>query len=72
MSFITSMFKRPKAPQITQVTQEQVQAPTIDQAAQNAEDELRLRRRRGRAQYRLSNQQTLAQPNVGTKTLTGQ
>lgn len=72
MSFITSMFKRPKAPQITQVTQEQVQAPTIDQAAQNAEDELRLRRRRGRAQYRLSNQQTLGQPNVGTKTLTGQ
>lgn len=72
MGFVTSMFKRPKAPKITQVVQEQVQAPTIDQAAQSAEDELRLRRRRGRQQYRMTNPQTLGQPNVATKTLTGQ
>lgn len=67
-----SLFPRQKsAPQTTVVTQEATPTPTIDQAAQNAEDEMRLRRRRGRNAYIKTNPQTLGQPNVGTKTLTG-
>lgn len=71
MGFVKSMFSRPKPPKITQVVQETPQAPTIDQAAQQAEDQMRLRRRRGRAAYTKTNPQSLGQPNVGTKTLTG-
>lgn len=72
MGFVTGLFKRPKAPQITQVTQEATPTPTVDQAAQNAEDELRLRRRKGRSQYQLTQPGSLAAPTVGTKQLTGQ
>lgn len=73
MGFVKSMFGRgQKAPKITQVVQEVPQAPTIDQAAQNAEDQNRLRRRRGRQQYVRTSPQTIGQPNVGTKTLVGQ
>lgn len=76
MGVVKSIFSRPKAPQITQVTQEAVPTPTIDQASQKAEDDMRLRRRRGRSQYsNLSRQGGMgapATPNVGVKTLTGQ
>ncbi len=75
MGVVKSIFSRPKAPKITQVTQEATPTPTIDQASQNAEDDMRLRRRRGRAAYNLSRIGNgggqPAQPNVGTKTLTG-
>lgn len=72
MGFVKSMFGRgQKAPKITQVVQEVPQAPTIDQAAQNAEDQNRLRRRRGRQQYVRTSPQTIGQPNVGSKTLLG-
>jgi len=74
MGVVKAMFSRPKAPKITQVTQETTPTPTIDQASQNAEDDMRLRRRRGRAAYNLSrgNGSSMpAAPNVGTKTLTG-
>lgn len=75
MGVVKSIFSRPKAPKITQVTQESVPTPTIDQASQNAEDDMRLRRRKGRAAYNLSRQGGMgapAAPNVGVKTLTGQ
>lgn len=74
MGFIKSMFSRPKAPKANTVEQEGPQAtptPTIDQAAQAAEDAMRLRRRRGRQAYRLS-QPGQPAPNVATKTLVGQ
>lgn len=69
---LISMFKRPKAPQAAAPTETTVQAPTVDQAAQQAEDQQRIRKRRGRASYMLSQQGNAGQPNVGTKTLTGQ
>lgn len=72
MGFVKSIFKRPKAPQTTVVTQEAQPTPTVDQAAQNAEDEMRLRRRKGRARYNLSKGQNVSAPTVGTKTLVGQ
>lgn len=75
MGVVKSIFSRPKAPKITQVTQEAVPTPTIDQASQNAEDDMRLRRRKGRSAYNLSRQGGMgapAAPNVGVKTLTGQ
>lgn len=74
MGVVKSIFSRPKAPKITQVTQESVPTPTIDQASQNAEDDMRLRRRRGRAAYNVSRNggnSSPAAPVVGTKTLTG-
>lgn len=74
MGFVKSIFKRPKAPQAQVVTQEvqQTPTPTIDQAAQNAEDEMRLRRRKGRQRYQLTQgQSNVSTPNVGTKTLLG-
>ena len=73
MGFVRQMFGRgQKAPKITQVVQEVPQAPTIDQASQAAEDQNRLRRRRGRQQYVKTNPQTMGAPNVGTKSLLGQ
>lgn len=73
MGFVKQLFGRgQKAPKITQVVQEVPQAPTIDQASQNAEDQNRMRRRRGRQQYIRTSPQGIGQPNVGTKTLTGQ
>jgi hypothetical protein len=75
MGFVKSMFKRPKAPanNTTIVQQEVTPTPTIDQASQNAEDEMRLRRRKGRQRYiNTQGQQNIATPTVGTKTLVGQ
>lgn len=73
MGFVKSMFGRgQKAPKITQVVQEVPQAPTIDQASQAAEDQNRLRRRRGRQQYVRTSPQSLGAPTVGTKNLLGQ
>lgn len=67
---ITSMFRRPKNPK-PQALPEATPTPTIDQASQNAEEQLRLRRRKGRASFMLRRDGDMAQPNVGTKTLTG-
>lgn len=74
MGFVKQMFSRPKVPKITQVVQEAPKAPTIDQAAQQAEQQNRLRRRRGRAAYQKTGAmgQSMGQPNVGAKVLTGQ
>lgn len=47
-------------------------APTIDVAAQAAEDANRLRRRRGRASYIFGGKAAPAPVMTGTKTLTGQ
>lgn len=71
---LRSIFKTPKAPKQQEMPNQQgqqSQTPTIDQAAQRAEDEMRLRRRRGRQAYMVRRGDT-AQPTVGTKTLTGQ
>lgn len=67
---LKSMFKMPKAPKPQQLPEAQP-TPTIDQAAQRAEDEMRLRRRKGRSQYMLTRTQSIGSPNVGQKTLTG-
>jgi hypothetical protein len=65
--------KRPKPQQQPNQPDQSTATPTIDQAAQLAEDDMRLRRRRGRASYMLSKpQQMQGQPTVGQKTLTGQ
>jgi len=75
MGFVKSIFKRPKAPanNTTIVQQQTTPTPTIDQAAQTAEDEMRLRRRKGRQRYNLTRgQQNIATPTVGQKTLVGQ
>lgn len=69
---LSSMFKQPKAPKPQELPKE-TPTPTIDQAANNSEDQLRLRRRKGRAAYMLQKQGTQqVAPTVGTKTLTGQ
>lgn len=60
--------KSPTAPAV----QEAPTAPTVDQAAQRAEEDLRLRRRRGRSAYIFSGRTSTTQPTVGVKTLTGQ
>ncbi len=68
---MTSMFRRPKNPKPVALP-EATPTPTIDQAAQNAEDQLRTRRRKGRTSYMLAQREGgMAQPNVGTKTLSG-
>jgi hypothetical protein len=67
---LKSMFKMPKAPKPQELPKEQP-TPTIDQAAQRAEDEMRMRRRKGRNQYMLTKSQSVGAPNVGQKTLTG-
>lgn len=72
---LRSMFKNPKPPQQQTVPNQPQQAtptPTIDQAAQLAEEQNRLRRRKGRQQYMLTRPQQVATPTVATKTLTGQ
>lgn len=74
MGFL-SMFKKPKAPQPATMPNQPQQAtatPTIDQAAQRAEEEQRMRRRRGRQQYMLTRKAEMGAPTVGTKTLVGQ
>ena len=71
---LRSIFKTPKAPKQQEMPNQQgqqSQTPTIDQAAQRAEDEMRLRRRRGRQAYMVRGSNA-TQPAVGTKTLTGQ
>lgn len=66
MSFLAP--KMPKAP--TPVAPPPV--PTVDQAAVRAEDEMRLRRRRGRGPYVVAGKTGSAAPTVATKVLTGQ
>lgn len=66
MSFMKP--KIPKAP--TPVAPPPV--PTVDQAAVRAEDEMRVRRRRGRGPYVLAGKTKSAAPSVATKQLTGQ
>lgn len=70
---LQSMFKQPKAPK-PQTLPEATPTPTIDQAAQNAEDQLRMNRRKGRGKYMLTPKTGTAAvaPTVGTKTLVGQ
>lgn len=69
---LRSMFKQPKAPK-PQALPEQVPTPTIDQAANRAEDDVRMRRRKGRSAYMLRKEgSSNAAPRVATKTLTGQ
>lgn len=68
-----SLFKNPSRPQPQTMPNQPEQStptPTIDQAAQRAEDDMRLRRRRGRQQYMV--RQEPGTPGVATKTLTGQ
>lgn len=70
---LQSLFKQPKAPKPVEMPKE-TPTPTVDQAAQNAEDQLRMNRRRGRGKYLLTAKSGTASvaPTVGTKTLTGQ
>lgn len=69
---LSSMFKQPKAPKPQELPKE-TPTPTVDQAAQNSEDQLRMRRRKGRNAYMLQKQGAQSvPPTVGTKTLTGQ
>jgi len=69
---LRSMFRAPKMSSNVQ-QQQTPQAPTIDQASMQAEqnDAMRRRRLRGRLRY-MQRQDTNATPNVGVKTLTGQ
>lgn len=64
------VFKAPKTPTPTAPPA----APTVDQAAVRAEDENRLRRRRGRSPYVLAGRMgsQAGTVNVGTKSLTGE
>lgn len=66
MSFLKP--KMPKAP--TPIAPPPV--PTVDQAAVRAEDEMRIRRRRGRGPYVVAGKKAGAAPTVATKVLTGQ
>jgi len=66
MSFMKP--KMPKAP--TPIAPPPV--PTVDQAAVRAEDEMRIRRRRGRGPYVVAGKTGGAAPTVATKVLTGQ
>lgn len=68
---LRSMFKMPKAPKPQQLAQE-TPTPTVDQAAQRAEESNRMRRRKGRQQFMVSRQAGNVAPTVATKTLTGQ
>ena len=60
--------KIPKAPAVVAPPP----VPTVDQAAVRAEDEMRLRRRRGRGPYTVAGKLKSAAPTVATKQLTGQ
>lgn len=67
-----SMFKQPKAPK-PQKLPESTPTPTVDQAAQRAEEDNRMRRRKGRKAYLLRPQGGASSgASVATKTLTGQ
>lgn len=68
---LKSMFKMPKAPKPAELPKN-TPTPTIDQAAQLAEEQNRLRRRRGRQNYMLAQRDQVGPPSVGTKTLVGQ
>lgn len=65
------MFKRPKAPAPPAPPPP---VPTVDQAAVRAEDEMRVRRRRGRGPYVVAGKlgSKGVAPTVATKSLTGQ
>lgn len=65
-----SMFKQPKAPKPQELPKE-TPTPTVDQAANNAEEANRLRRRKGRRGYMLSRNDGAA-PVTATKTALGQ
>ena len=69
---LRSMFRAPKMSSNVQ-QQQTPQAPTIDQASMQAEqnDAMRRRRLRGRQRY-MQRQDGNVTPNVGVKTLTGQ
>jgi hypothetical protein len=63
------VFKSPKAPPLPPPPPP---VPTVDEAAVRAEDELRLRRRKGRGPYIMAGRTKSAAPTVATKNLTGQ
>jgi hypothetical protein len=67
---LSSMFKQPKAPKPQELPKE-TPTPTVDQAANNAEEANRLRRRKGRRGYMLSRNDA-APPTTATKTALGQ
>lgn len=64
-------FLAPKAPKIAAPVPVPG-PPTIDVAAQAAEQDLRMHRRRGRSGYVFGGAGMPAPVNSGTKTLTGQ
>lgn len=70
---LRSMFKQPKAPK-PQKLPEATPTPTVDEAANRAEEDMRGRRRRGRSQYMLSKKQSGASMmnTAAVKQLTGQ
>ena len=63
------MFKSPKAPPMPAPPPP---VPTIDEAAVRAEDEMRMRRRRGRSPYIMAGKTPQMAPVVARNTLTGQ
>jgi hypothetical protein len=67
---LRSMFKQPKAPKPQELPKE-TPTPTVDQAANNAEEANRLRRRKGRRGYMLSRNDAVP-PTTATKTALGQ
>jgi hypothetical protein len=67
---LQSMFKQPKAPKPQELPKE-TPTPTVDQAANNAEEANRLRRRKGRRGYMMSREGGTG-PTTATKTALGQ
>lgn len=63
------MFKSPKPPPAPKPPPP---VPTVDEAAVRAEDEMRLRRRKGRRAFVMAGKTPQAAPVVGRNTLTGQ
>lgn len=66
MSFLSPKVPKAPAPVVAPPV------PTVDQAAVRAEDEMRMRRRRGRSPYILAGRVKAAAPTVASKVLTGQ
>lgn len=69
-----SMFKQPKAPKPQEMPKD-TPTPTVDEAANRAEEDMRGRRRKGRNAYMLSKKGGRSFADVGAsavKTLTGQ
>jgi hypothetical protein len=64
-------FLKPKIPAAPKIVAPPP-TPTIDEAAVRAEDEMRIRRRRGRGAYVVAGKNRSAAPTVATKQLTGQ